>query len=85
MEGPRWLDGRSGNGTVGLAASMDGGYSGTHWQLVDLGGGAYGLRWLGQVEGPRWLEGRSGNGTVGLAARTDGGYSGTHWLITIVR
>ena len=80
-EGPRWLDGNSGDGTTRLTLTTEGSYPGTFWQLADLGGGAYGLRWLGQVEGPRWLEGRSGNGTVGLAASMDGGYSGTHWQL----
>jgi hypothetical protein len=52
---------------------------------VDLGGGEYGLKCLGQLEKARWLNGISGNGTVGLAPNTNGGYSGTHWQITITR
>ncbi len=80
-EGPRWLEWRSWDGKAGLAPSPKAGYPGTLWQLADLGGGEYGLRWLGQVEGPRWLEGNTGNGTVGLALSTDGGYSGTHWQL----
>lgn len=80
-EGPRWLDGITGKGTVELASSTEEGYAGTKWQLVDLGGGIYGLMCLGHIDGPRWLDGRSGDGTVGLAPSTDGGNTGTHWLL----
>jgi N-acetylmuramoyl-L-alanine amidase len=80
-EGARWLDGITSKGTVGLAQSLEAGYSGTKWQLVELGGGTFGLMCLGHVQGPRWLEGRSGDGTVGLAPDTNGGHSGTRWLL----
>ena len=65
----------------GWRQSLEAGYSGTKWQLVELGGGTFGLMCLGPVKGPRWLEGRSGDGTVGLAADTNGGHSGTHWML----
>jgi hypothetical protein len=35
IDGPRFLDGRTADGTVGLAPSTDPPFSGTHWQVVD--------------------------------------------------
>jgi hypothetical protein len=81
IEGPRWLDGITNKGTVGLALAPEEGYAGTKWQLVDLGEGAYGLMCLGHVAGSRWLDGRSRDGTVGLASSTEGDSTGTRWLL----
>lgn len=77
--GPKWLDGRTGNGTVGLAPQAGENYTGTRWQVYEVDSGIYALKCLGDVDGPRWLDGRTGNGTVGLAARTDKQFSGTRW------
>jgi hypothetical protein len=33
IEGPRWLDGRTGNGTVGLAKTTDPPFTGTRWEI----------------------------------------------------
>ena len=81
IEGPRWLDGRTGNATVGLAPNTNPPYSGTRWQIADAGGGAVALRCLGNIEGPRWLDGRTGNATVGLAPNTNPPYTGARWQI----
>lgn len=35
IEGPRFLDGRTGDGTVGLAPSIDG-FSGTRWKVFEI-------------------------------------------------
>jgi hypothetical protein len=35
IEGPRFLDGRTGGGSVGLAARTDGPFTGTHWEVVN--------------------------------------------------
>ena len=85
VEGPRFLDGRTGDGTVGLAPSPDG-FAGTMWTFAfvvdDTRTGSI-LQCLGDVAGPGYLDGRTGDGTVGLAADTDGA-SGTRWnLINI--
>jgi hypothetical protein len=77
----RFLDGRTHNGTVGLAPHPDLPFSGAHWEATDDGPGRVILKGLGFVEGPRFLDGRTHNGTVGLASRTDGGFTGTHWLV----
>lgn len=83
VEGPRWLDGRTGDGTVGLAPNTDPPYTGTKWEVTfDEPASAYRLKCLGDVEGPRWLDGRTGDGTVGLAPNTDSPYTGTKWEVT---
>jgi len=79
IEGPRWLDGRTQDGTVGLAPSVEG-YSGTRWQMIaaDRSYSTYLFKCLEAIEGPRWLDGRTQDGTVGLAPSVEG-YSGTRW------
>ena len=72
--GSKFLDGRTGDGTVGLAP--DDGGSGTRWRLP--GNGV--LECLGDVPGPKFLDGRTGSGTVGLAP--DNGFSGTRWQMS---
>ena len=82
VEGPRWLDGRTGDGTVGLAPNTDPPYTGTRWEVTfDEPASIYRFRCLGDVEGPRWLDGRTGDGTVGLAPNTDPSYTGTKWQV----
>jgi hypothetical protein len=79
IPGARFLDGRTGNGTVGLAPNNDVPFTGARWQVVDGGGGSFVLRCLGNIEGPRFLDGRTGDGSAGLAPSTDPPFSGTHW------
>jgi hypothetical protein len=82
VNGPRWLDGRTANGTVGLAPKMGvKQFSGTQWLVARRGDGIVSLKCLGAVEGSRWLDGRTGNGTVGLAPNTNAPYSGTAWQV----
>jgi hypothetical protein len=78
--GPRYLDGRTHDGTVGLAADTTRRYSGTQWQVYGSGDAIY-LKCLGHIEGPRWLDGRTHNGTVGLAPGTKRPYTGTRWKV----
>ncbi|MBD1862401.1 MULTISPECIES: D-alanyl-D-alanine carboxypeptidase family protein [Trichocoleus] len=83
VEGPRWLDGRTGDGTVGLAPNTDPPYTGIKWEVTfDEAASAYRFKCLGDVEGPRWLDGRTGDGTVGLAPNTDPPYTGIKWEVT---
>ncbi len=77
--GSKWLDGRTTNGTVGLAPGIGGSFSGTAWQVVRVRDNVVRLKCLGNVEGPRWLDGRTANGTVGLTG--DPANSGTNWEI----
>jgi hypothetical protein len=81
IEGPRWLDGRTANGTVGLAPGTYLPYTGARWQVVDAGRGAVALCCLGNIEGPRWLDGRTADGTVGLAPNLNPPYTGARWQV----
>ena len=84
IEGPRFLDGRTGNGTVGLAANTDPPFTGTRWLVVgESTPGQVILKCLGNVDGPRFLDGRTGNGSVGLAPSTDAPFTGTRWEVTM--
>jgi hypothetical protein len=74
-----YLDGRTGDGTVGLAPKTGGDFSGTTWRVVKLEKGELGLECQGDVDGNRWLDGRTRDGTVGLAPKTGGDFSGTKW------
>lgn len=81
LQGSRWLDGRTRDGSVGLAPRTGEGYTGTRWQVFEVDSGIYALKCLGNINGPRWLDGRTGNGTVGLAAETGRQFTGTRWQI----
>ncbi len=79
--GPRWLDGKTQDGTVGLAPSLTKQYSGTKWAVVRAGEGIVALKCLGFTEGNRWLDGRTAEGKVGLAPHTNKPFSGTRWQV----
>lgn len=83
IEGPehdRYLDGRTIDGSVGLAPSTAEPFSGTVWRARSLGELVY-LQCLGDIEGPRFLDGRTADGTAGLAVSTAEPFSGTLWLM----
>jgi acetyl esterase/lipase len=80
VEGQRWLDGRTADGSVGLAPDRES-YTGTNWQVVDLGNGVIALRNLGHLDGPRWLESQPQSGTIRLVSDDDYPFIGTSWLI----
>ena len=77
---PRYLDGRTGDGSVGLAPELFGHFTGTRWQVWS-GGGQILLKCMGTAPGPRWLDGRTLNGSVGLAPDNKGQFTGTHWSV----
>ena len=81
IPGPRYLDGRTADGTVGLAPNLSAKYSGTRWRVVRAGDGVVELKCLGDIEGPRWLDGRTADGTVGLAPNTNEPFTGTRWQV----
>ena len=81
INGPRWLDGRTADGTVGLAPNLTKKYSGTKWVVVSAGEGIVALKCLGVVNGPRWLDGRTGDGSVGLAPKP---LTGSRWKVVEV-
>jgi hypothetical protein len=80
-DGNRYLDGRTRDGTVGLAPKTGGRFTGTKWKMVRLEKGAFGLECQGDVQGIRWLDGRTGEGSVGLAPKTGGRFTGTKWKL----
>ena len=84
IEGPRWLDGRTADGTVGLAPDRHGPYTGTRWQVIQVGSNNPNivvLKCLGDIEGPRRLNGRTADGTVGVAPTTEPPFTGTKWEV----
>ena len=81
LNGPRFLDGRTNNGTVGLAPSLTKAYSGTKSSFVRAAEGIVALKCLGLIEGPRWLDGRTHEGKVGLAPQTTKPFTGTRWQL----
>jgi hypothetical protein len=81
LDGPRWLDGRTHDGTVGLAPRTTAPFTGTRWRVVrpDPRANLFYLYCLGRLDGPRWLDGRTDGGAVGLAPNTDFPFTGTRW------
>src|SRR5262245_39397771 len=79
--GPRWLDGRTQDGTVGLAPELSKRYSGTKWAVVQAGQGIIALRCEGLLAGNRWLDGNTVEGKVGLAPHKDRPFTGARWKI----
>ena len=60
IPGPlRYLDGRTANGTVGLAPNLTPKFTGTKWRVVRAGEGVVALKCLGEIEDPRWLDGKA--------------------------
>ena len=81
VPGSRYLDGRTGNGTVGLALNSDVPFTGAMWKMLDAGAGAFSLQSLGSVDGPRFLDGRTRDGSVGLAPNNNQPFTGARWEV----
>jgi hypothetical protein len=92
--GPRYLDGRTHNGTVGLAPHTNPPYTGTRWRVEYLDPSAgpdqpwiYNHIYLYcEGTGPgdaRHLDGRTQDGTVGLAPHRSEPFTGTRWHLTV--
>jgi hypothetical protein len=83
--GPRWLDGRTGNSTVGLAPSRGAQFTGTKWEVIPYGADRIALKCLGTIPGNRYLIGRPSNSQdrrVGLTRYT--GNVNTLWKVAIL-
>jgi hypothetical protein len=77
-----YLDGHTLDGTVGLAPSSEGQFSGTHWLKARFPGTAVSLYCLGSAEGEkRFLDGITDTASVALAPNTAEPFSGTRWRI----
>lgn len=82
LEGNRFLDGRTVDGSAGLAPNIDvPPFTGTWWRTHDAGGGELFIECLGHLPGNRFLDGRTLDGTVGLAPNTDAPFTGTLWQV----
>ncbi len=80
IEGPRYLDGHTADGTIGLAPSTMLPFTGTSWELNRVSSGLCTLKCLGNIKGPRYLDGHTADGTVGLANDIDQSiHSSTYW------
>jgi hypothetical protein len=85
--GPRFLDGRTQDGTVGLAPHTNPPFTGTKWEVVQANPGKWPpnqwwFRCLGNIPGPQWLDGRTQNSSVGLAPSRGEPFTGTKWEVT---
>jgi hypothetical protein len=83
--GPRYLDGRTHNGTVGLAPHTNPPYTGTKWRVNYVSDYFNYIALHCEGTGPgdaRWLDGRTQDRTVGLAPNTNPPYTGTKWHLT---
>jgi hypothetical protein len=87
IEGPRFLDGRTADGTVGLAPNIDGVFTGTKWKVhvINDKEGIVALENQGNIEGSRFLDGRTAEGTLGLAPTTEGQFTGTKWKVNLAQ
>jgi hypothetical protein len=76
-----FLDGRTQDGIVQLVPDTDK-FTGTHWELVDLGRGKAALKCLSDKPNPNYvfLDGRTQDGIVQLVSNTDK-FTGTHWAL----
>jgi hypothetical protein len=82
IAGPRFLDGRTETGTVGLAPTTAAQFTGTRWQVNDAGSDEVTLVCLGAStagSNVRFLRGVVGQGAVGLV--DFGGLPATLWRI----
>jgi hypothetical protein len=85
--GPKFLDGRTQDGTVGLAPHTNPPFTGTRWEVVQANPGKFPpnqwwFKCLGNIPGPQWLDGRTQTRTVGLAPSRGAPFTGTKWEVT---
>jgi hypothetical protein len=81
IDGPRFLDGRTQDGTVGLAPTTKEPFTGTRWNVIDAGFDEVFLQCAGSSTGGkdvRFLNGLLGSGSVNLVERSTGGIIGLH-------
>ena len=82
IDGSRFLDGRTQDGSVGLAPNTAGQFTGTRWEVNDAGSDEVELICLGAStagSNVRFLRGNVGPGTVGLV--NFGGLPATRWKV----
>jgi hypothetical protein len=77
----KFLDGRTGDGSVALAPTTNPPFSGTKWRASVRAGNFVLLECQGTIEGPRVLDGHTADHSVHLALSATGGFSGTLWQV----
>ena len=77
----RYLDGRTGDGSVALAPELTAKFSGTKWKVRAAGESIVVLECQGTAPGAKFLDGRTAEGTVGLAPNTQAPFTGTRWQV----
>jgi len=79
--GPRFLDGRVVDGSVGLAPNTNPPFTGTSWAVVRLAPNVVKFRCMTHVQGSgrRFLDGRTSNGTAGMQPMLVSPPSGEWW------
>jgi tyrosinase len=83
-----WLDGHTGDGSLGLSPSLNPAFSGDRWavEVLDATNNIVALKCLGSDFNPSYvyLNGETGSGTVDLKPNTGSSYSGTHWRVELL-
>jgi hypothetical protein len=83
LPGPRFLDGRVLEGSVGLAPHTDPPFTGTWWAVTTLSPGVVKFRCMATVPATsRFLDGRTHDGSVGLAPPLAIPLTGERWDVT---
>lgn len=78
----RFLDGRTGDGSVGLAPHTRQPFTGTKWKVRRVRDGVIALECQGTIPGSnRWLDGRIADGSVALAPTVQNPFTGTRWEV----
>jgi hypothetical protein len=67
IPGPAWLDGRTADGSVGLAPNLSPPFTGAGWFVMSGFNNELFLACLGSISGPRWIDGLTASGGVRLA------------------
>ncbi len=75
---PKYLDGRTADGSVGTATNTWDPFTGTHWTAREVSPGIVTLK-MSLFPSDRLLDGRTANGSVGLAEAADNAHSGVFW------
>jgi hypothetical protein len=81
----RFLDGRTRDGSVGLAPVLAIPLTGERWAVTEHADGSVSLRCLGDFSSPqfKFLDGRTLDRAVGLVPHTDPPFTGTHWRVRV--
>src|SRR5258707_1388537 len=81
IPGARYLDGRTGDGTVGLTPNLTPKYSGTKWRGYCEGGGNVVFFFFWDIQSARCLDGRKAVGARGVGPGAKKKYTGTRWQV----